>query len=477
MENESFGKVKYSLALKLCAIFLALVFAVVVMLNTYPVSLSRDLVSSNKKSAMLSQASVLSSALSALEQLSADGVSQAMSLLDVTSSTRVIVTDPSAQILYDSSAAYSTEGRYALFSEISLALNNKVVFYSKYANDAFLSRAAMPVVYQGVTIGSVFLYEYDMDQSGLISGIQQTMMYVSVALILCSLVLILVFTKALTKRIGDLLRAVNIVREGDYNYRISVSGSDEVSELGREFNSMTNQLRDTEERRRRFVSDASHELKTPLASIRLLSDSIVQTEDMDQQMMREFVTDIGNEAERLQRTTEKLLSLTRLDSVAATKLDVINVKLVAQNTLRLLQPLARELKVFLKYDLSDGCTILANDDDIYQIIFNLVENGIKYNSQDGFVHLHLSQADGFVSFVVEDSGIGIPKEDLPHIFDRFYRVDKARSREAGGSGLGLSIVHSAVLTNGGTISVSENQPRGSIFTVRFPLYREKGDKS
>ncbi|MGE4354648.1 MAG: sensor histidine kinase [Oscillospiraceae bacterium] len=470
------GKIKFSLSLKLCAIFLALVFGVVVLLNIYPVTLSRDLVSANKKSSMLSQASVMSSSLSALEHLTVDGVYQAMELLDVATSNRVIVTDESAKILYDNSATASSLGRYALFSEINLALNSKVVFYSNYSDNAFSSHVAMPVVYQGTVIGAVYLYDYDTEQSEFISGIQATMFQMSIFLALISLVLILIFSRALTKRISYLVQAINIVREGDYNYRIAVSGNDEVSELSREFNSMTDQLRETEERRRRFVSDASHELKTPLASIRLLSDSIVQTEGMDVETMREFVTDIGNESERLQRTTEKLLSLTRLDSVSILHREAVDVKQVAENTLRLLQPLARDLKIFLKYDLSEGCIIFANADDLYQIIFNLVENGIKYNTPDGMVHLHLASKENAVRLIVEDSGIGIPAEDMPHIFDRFYRVDKARSREAGGSGLGLSIVHDAVLANGGSIEVSANEPKGTRFTVLFPRY-EQGDKS
>ena len=478
MEGTVKKKIRSSLALKLCSVFLALVFGVVLMLNIYPVALARDLVSANKRSSMLAQASVLSSSLAALEQLTADGVYQAMELLDTTAAYRVIVTDSSARVLYDNAPAYSTAGRYALQSEVSLALNRKVVFYSRYADRAFFSRAAMPVVYNGGVIGSVFLYEYDSEQSALISGIRDTMFRLSVLLSIFSLILILYFSRALTRRLSDLVQAINIVRDGDYDYRIPVAGTDEVSRLTEEFNAMTGQLRETEERRRRFVSDASHELKTPLASIRLLSDSIVQTEGMDPDTMREFVTDIGTEAERLQRTTEKLLSLTRLDSTLEPERTAVDLKAVAENTLRLLHPLARERKVFLQYELSEGCTILANGDDIYQIIFNLVENGLKYNVPNGSVRLTLTVRDNQVHLVVEDSGIGIPAEDLPHIFDRFYRVDKARSREHGGSGLGLSIVHAAVTANGGEIHAGPNEPKGTRFTVIFPRYisRDKNEE-
>ena len=195
------------------------------------------------------------------------------------------------------------------------------------------------------------------------------------------------------------------------------------------------------------MSDASHELKTPLASIRLLADSIVQSENIDMETAREFVTDIGNEAERLQRTTEKLLDLSRLD-------DGVQV--------------LEEKQVKIRSELAEGCVVMANTDDMFHIIFNLTENAVKYNVPGGSVRLILKGDEEHIYLTVEDTGIGIPEEDRLNIFSRFYRGDKARSREAGGSGLGLSIVHDAVLAHGGTIAVGQNKPQGSRFIVSFP---------
>ena len=224
----------------------------------------------------------------------------------------------------------------------------------------------------------------------------------------------------------------------------------------------------SEYKQNRFVSDASHELKTPLASIRLLSDSIVQNHDMDAETVREFVTDIGAEAERLQRTTEKLLDLSRLDDDVQIMPEPVDVKQVSLDALVLLRPLAAEKQVRLHCQLEDGCVVMATVDDMFHILFNLVENAIKYNLPGGSVLLTLSGDEDTVRLSVEDTGIGIPEEDMLNIFARFYRVDKARSREAGGSGLGLSIVHDAVQAHGGSIAVGANKPRGSRFIVSFP---------
>jgi signal transduction histidine kinase len=223
--------------------------------------------------------------------------------------------------------------------------------------------------------------------------------------------------------------------------------------------------------RRRFVSDASHELKTPLAAIKLLSDSIVQNESMDVETTRDFVKDIGREADRLVKITEDLLSISRLEGEKKTKPYMVDMKNVVLKALSILTVLARNSEVNIQFELEDGCSILAVEDDLHQIVFNLVENAIKYNEAGGQVFVYLKKIDEIVVLITEDTGVGIPKEDMPFIFDRFYRVDKARSREAGGSGLGLSIVSDAVKRYGGTVEVFAREGGGSRFVTSFPLYK------
>ena len=151
---------------------------------------------------------------------------------------------------------------------------------------------------------------------------------------------------------------------------------------------------------------------------------------------------------------------------------------VAERTLHLLGPLAAEQDVTIVTELDEAgsCVVLASADDLYQIIFNLTENGIKYNVPGGAVTLSLRREGKNAVLTVSDTGIGIPEADLGSIFDRFYRVDKARSRASGGSGLGLAIVHDAVLANDGTIEVARGQERGTVFTVTFPVTRRRKEK-
>jgi len=466
-------KIKYSVQFTFLAIFTLFIAVMIVLLTTYPTTSTRDVVFSSKRSSMLSQATVMSSSLSVLDSLSGDNVNQVMELIDVKSFDRVVVTDSAGVAIYDSSSSGDAVGRWVHFPEIIKALSGYAAFSSDFDGLAFSSKAATPVFSSGSLIGSVYISEYEADSAALIDSIQGQLSTIAIISGIVVLILVIISTKALTSRITALVKAMRIVREGNYDYQVSTRGYDEVSELAETFNDMTNRLKSTEELRRRFVSDASHELRTPLAAIRLLSDSILQNENMDKETTLDFVADIGTEAERLQRMTEKLMSLTKTDSNTFYNPEIVDIKKVVQKTIHLLTPLAADGNVVISTNLESGCEVMASGDDMYQIIFNLAENAIKYNEYGGSVFINLHKENGKAILVVEDTGIGIPEVDIPHIFSRFYRVDKARSRSSGGSGLGLSIVHDTVKLHGGEISVERRLPAGTAFVVEFPLAQKE----
>jgi len=453
-----------SLRFKISAFIGALLITLLVLLNTYPITSSRDLVFEEKRSALLSQASVVATSLAGLDRPDRQGIAEVLSFLEINSFQRIIVADAVGNIIYDA----GSKSGIAAVEDIMLSLQGKTIFRSSFEDAAFSSSVAMPMSREGVITGSVFLFEYDAERAELLLSIQSRIRSLSLIIGALALVIAVSFGLRLMKRLRELTRSMHIVAGGDYAYRHSITGQDEISDLGTEFNRLTERLESTEKQRRRFVSDASHELKTPLASIRLLSDSIVQSGNMDAETMREFVTDIGSEAQRLQRTTEKLLDLSRLDDQVQIVPEPVDVKQVAVDAMVLLRPLADERNVRIRAELMDGCVVMATVDDMFHIIYNLIENAIKYNVPGGSVFLSLNGNADIVQLTVADTGIGIPEEDRFNIFSRFYRVDKARSREAGGSGLGLSIVHDAVQTHGGSIAVGQNKPQGSKFIVSFP---------
>lgn len=462
-----------SIQSKYALTYLLVIGAVLVLMNTYPILTSQQMVFQSKQSSLLSQASVIASALAGPDGLSEDGVGRVMEVLGDTGLSRVLVTDPSGVVLYDTAEPARAMGRYALLREITSALRSNDDFTSDYLSGVFYSRAAIPVTYRGMTLGAVYVVEYDAEQGQLLIGIQQTLGNISLGIAAAALALSLFLSKAMTRRIARLLEGIRSVREGEYSHRVTVKGHDELSLMAGEFNALTDRLQTTEEVRRRFVSDASHELKTPLASIRLLSDSILQTDSIDPDTVREFVGDIGSEAERLTRITEHLLALTRLDATPAVETEAVDVTGVVYRVEHMLSPLARANSVELHIDLALDKPVRCTGDDLYQILFNLVENAIKYNLPGGHVWVATRQEENRGILTVEDTGVGIPEEDIKKVFDRFYRVDKARSRAAGGTGLGLSIVQDTTRRHGGSVKAQRREPEGVRFTVTLPLWREE----
>ena len=415
---------------------------------------------------MQSGISVMVHSLSGLEELTEENVAAAMSVVEETGLSRVLVTDGAGRVLYDTRETDTAVGDYALYTEIVQALMGNDAFSCTYEDGAFRSRASSPVLYQNQIIGAVYAYEFDTEQAALLAGLQENLLRLSGIIGAVVLVLSLILSKAFTKKIRQLLTAIRQVREGAYSHRAEIKGHDEIAQIGHEFNSLTDRLQITENARRRFVSDASHELKTPLAAIRLLTDSILQTENMDAETTREFVADIGSEAERLSRITEDLLRLTKLDSGVVEETVSVDVLPVLEQVVRLQSIVAQEKGLDLTYAAEGNCVVRATQDEVHQVIYNLTDNALKYSSK-GTVAVALKQTDGKVILTVEDQGPGIPEEDLERVFDRFFRVDKARSRAAGGTGLGLAIVSDTVRRRGGTVWAKNRPEGGAVFTVQW----------
>ena len=323
--------------------------AVLLLMNTYPLLVSEDLVFRTKAASLQNSVSVMVYSLSGLDELDQENVAQAMAAVEETDLSRILVTDSAGKVLYDTRETNDALGEYSFYTEIVQALLGSDVSSSSYRDGAFRSRAASPVLYRNQIIGAVYAYEYDTEQAALLEGLRSNLLRLSAGIAVATLCLSGLLSQALTRKINRLLTAIRQVREGAYSHRAEVPGRDEIAQLAQEFNSLTDRLQTTENARRRFVSDASHELKTPLAAIRLLSDSILQTENIDPATAREFVSDIGAEAERLSRITEDLLRLTRLDSGVMEAPSVVDVLPVMEQALRMMNLVAQEKGTELTY--------------------------------------------------------------------------------------------------------------------------------
>jgi len=439
-----------------------------VFLNVYASTTTRLQMYRAKEDSMRDMAYMITSSFSGVDSLNPDTVSQVISALGEMNVDRTVVTDGEGRVVYDSLQSRSTLGKYALIPEIMNCLTGQDVAYCTYSDGYLLGHAAVPMIRYDAAVGAVYIADIDREQGAVIRALEMNILRISFALE-ALLVLFSVFFAVISfRKMRLILGSMEKAGLGQYSHKIRLKGFDEYSVMAKGFNSLTDRLEESVQAQRQFVSDASHELKTPLASIRLLSDSILQNE-MDQETTREFVADIGEEADRLTRIAHKLLELSKADNFRPEH-EVVDLSQTVGRVYKMLVPVAAQRRIRLTCETGASCTVLTAEDDMYQIFFNLVENAIKYNTENGQVHICLRKEEEDVVVTVEDTGVGIPEDSKPHIFERFYRVDKARSRQAGGSGLGLSIVKDLVTRNLGEISISDREQGGTCFTVRFPFF-------
>ena len=286
---------------------------------------------------------------------------------------------------------------------------------------------------------------------------------------LVALVVSLVFSRSILAPVVIMMNASQRIAEGHYDERVQLQGTDELNQLAGSFNKMAEQLEQVENMRRRLLGDVAHELRTPLTAIKGsaegLMDGVLPASD-------ETYQQIHAEAERLSRLVDDLQELSRVES-RAIQLDVhpVDAAMLIQTVAKRLQYQFDEKRIKLTLDLpAQPIHILADDGRAIQVFTNLVGNALQYTSENGTVLVSARQEKEEAVFSIKDNGVGIPAEHLLHIFDRFYRVDKSRSRAHGGSGIGLTIAKHLVEAHGGKLWVeSEGKNKGSVFSFTLPL--------
>ena len=274
----------------------------------------------------------------------------------------------------------------------------------------------------------------------------------------------------MVKPFQRITRSISAVTEGyDDNY-LHENAYTETQLISDAFNKMLGRMRVLDDSRNEFVSNVSHELKTPLTSMKVLADSLLTQEDVPAELYKEFMGDLSEEIERENKIINDLLSLVKMDKTANTlNIKSENMNTLVEKILKRLRPIAATRNIEVVFESFRPVTAEVDEMKLSLAISNLVENAIKYNKDDGWIHVSLNADHKYCYIEVADSGIGIPEESAEHIFERFYRVDKSHSREIGGTGLGLAIARSAVLMHRGAIKVYSQLGEGTTFTIRIPL--------
>jgi two-component system OmpR family sensor kinase len=400
---------------------------------------------------------------------------------------RVIVADANGVVQADARSEYN--GQRLALSEVAAVLTYGTADYGFYSLSSLFNQTGAAVLRSALkgedvlgvytvpilssVAGQIGVLVYIADSTDVYDSLStiQNQMLMWLVLVATSVLLMSIFvTRMVTKPLAEFNRGIAGMARGDLSTRVYIRGKGEFAQLSEAFNSMSERLEALDNSRNQFVSNASHELKTPLSTMKVLSETLIYQEPPDPGMTKEFLTDINREIDRLNATVDDLLTLVHFDSNKI-ELRTVRARLdqIVASTIHRLQPLAQNKGIALKYVEAAEIECLCDDRKLEQVFYNLVDNALKYTPEGGEVRVSVSREGHSAVIRVADNGIGIPKADQMHIFDRFYRVDKARARVTGGTGLGLSIVKQIMRLHGGTVTLDSEENKGSVFTVDLPI--------
>ncbi len=288
--------------------------------------------------------------------------------------------------------------------------------------------------------------------------------------IIVTIVIAIIVAIFFTRDFKTLDKSLKYIAAGHVDESIPIVGYFELRKVIERFNGILNKMQILENSRQEFVSNVSHELKTPITSIKILADSLVGQENVPVELYQEFMSDIVDEIDRENKIINDLLSLVKMDkTVSNLNVQSINVNNMLEAILKRLRPLAKKRNIEITFETFRPVNAEIDEVKLTLAFSNLIENAIKYNYDNGWIRVSLNADHKFFYVKVQDGGIGIPEESQQQVFERFYRVDKARSRETGGSGLGLAITRNAILMHKGAVKLYSKEGEGTLFTVRIPL--------
>ena len=457
----------------ICA-YVAVTLITLILMCVYNIGVLSENLYSEKEMKLYAKANMVSQTVSAVWDANDDRVMY-LRIEDITdrllagTNIRSVVTDNSYTVLYDNNREANMTGKVFMREVLKCALDGEQKTSTFESDNGKTLTVSVPIELGGEIIGGVYLAENVSAISKSIDAIRTSLVLFSILLLFIIIIITVMISYVVTKPLGEFINVAKAVSKGDFSRRVTVKGSHEMEQMGQAFNFMCDELTELDEKRKNFVSDVSHELKTPMAGIKLLCDSLIAAENPDMDTIREFLNDMSEEIDRLTRLINKLLTLTKLDSGTNLNLSKVEINALAMGVLHSLQKLADEKDIALLPDLKDEPIMINADyDKIYECVYNLVVNAIKYTPEGGHVAVRVNLEGSDCIIEVEDDGPGIPDSEKPKVFERFYRLDDSRARDTGGTGLGLAITKEAVLLHKGSIEVLDAEPNGSIFRITVP---------
>lgn len=403
-----------------------------------------------------------------LEYQQSEVINGELSILSTVYNGRILIINRSGRIIKDT---YDIdEGKYMLSEEVIQCFEGVDTSYYDESND-YIEQTVSLKDGKSKQIDGVMLVSISTGEiRDSIEILEHRGNLLMLAISILVLVLGYLLSKSLVKPFTRVSKAIEELTDGYLDEEISVPDYSETQMLSSVFNKMLKRMKVLDDSRQEFVANVSHELKTPMTSIKVLADSLVGQEDVPVELYKEFMQDIAVEIDRENKIITDLLALVKMDKKASDlNIEKVNINELMESILKRLKPIADKKKVELVLETYRPIVAEVDEVKLSLALSNLVENGIKYNVEDGWVHVTLNADHKYFYVTVADSGVGIPKDSIDKIFERFYRVDKSHSREIGGTGLGLAITRNAIAMHRGAVKVKSEGQKGTTFSVRIPL--------
>lgn len=366
------------------------------------------------------------------------------------------------------------KGKLCISAEVNDCFNGTNQAYTDRKNQCIVVVQGIRDSASGKITHVLFATSSITDIYTAMDSIRTVLLSVSIILIVALIALAVFAGYQMSKPFRKIEETIEHIGEGGLVETIELKGGSEIRAISQSFNTMLKRINQLEASRQEFVSNVSHELKTPMTSMKVLAESLIGQQGMPEELYQEFLGDIVNELDRENNIITDLLTLVKMDSTGMElNISQVNINELIEAQLKLARPLAREKNIEVVMESLNPVIAEVDETKFSMCISNLVVNAIKYNNVDGWVHVSLNADKTFFYVKVQDNGFGIPEEAQEHIFDRFYRVDKARDRATGGTGLGLAITKSIVLAHNGSIRVFSQVDKGTTFTMQIPLTYQK----
>jgi len=393
---------------------------------------------------------------------------QVMRVLAESQQVWIVVVDSYAAVIFDSLSA-DADGEIRATASITEALGG--THHSAVSDDRSNAIEIAPIVDDGGNVvGAVMMSQPIVGLDELVSAVNSGTVQFTLLIGLIVVIVVIFIAQWFMRPMRRILLSAQRISNGHLDERVAINGNDEFAELGLAINDMTHKLAQVETVRQEFVSNVSHELKTPLSGIKVLSESLIHQGGLENEVHLEFLTDITMEVDRMTDIVNDLLMLVRMDeSEMPLKTSQFSLNKTLEDVIKRLSPLAHSSDIKIEFAELKQVNIEADEMKISLAISNLVENAIKYNNPGGITAVTLDSDNKSAFVTVADNGVGISEENQAKIFTRFFRVDKGRDRETGGTGLGLAITHKTILLHKGSIKLTSKEDEGSTFVVRIPL--------